>query len=214
MFTLLQMMDQEGLLLNPYQTNIAIGVAASRQWVDFLFRNLIAHSLEENLAYQQFWVDFNLTVGCATWQLDTSSDTPNITQTGISCSEERSPLCLRPIDPASEITLEVSSFPQRRKNKGKGRRRNQVNKKRQSLRWKQRKNKKSEKVGFTKKRRKGRSVEARQAGQGWDPIEVSNFTEMVGRSGAWVYILPNARTVGPGKIRICLGKIRIFEVYS
>ena len=167
MFTLLQMMDQEGLLLNPYQTNIAIGVAASRQWVDFLFRNLIAHSLEENLAYQQFWVDFNLTVGCATWQLDTSSDTPNITQTGISCSEERSPLCLRPIDPASEITLEVSSFPQRRKNKGKGRRRNQVNKKRQSLRWKQRKNKKAGKVGFTNGR------QARQTGQGCDPIEVS-----------------------------------------
>ena len=50
-----------------------------------------------------------------------------------------------------------------------------MNKKRQSLRWKQRKNKKSEKVGFTNKR-KGRSVgqaEDIQAAQGCDPIEVS-----------------------------------------
>ena len=108
--------------------------------------------------------------GCGTWQLDTTSATLGISQTEISCSEERKPLCLRKKVPASEITLELSST-KRRKNKGKGRRRN---KKRQSLRWKQRKNKKSEKVGFTKKRQ-GRSAsqaEARQTGQ-CDPIEVS-----------------------------------------
>ena len=85
----------------------------------------------------------------------------------------------------------------KRKNKGRGRRRNRVKKGRgnrrnqvkkgkgrkkvntrqHSLRWKQRKNKKSEKVGFTKKRQ-GRSVdqgEARQTGQGCDPIEVSKL---------------------------------------
>ena len=136
------------------------------------------------------------------WTLQTVSSISSMQYSGITqemtnCAEERNPLCIR-----------------LRENNGNGKKKRQGNKKKNSLRWKQRKNKKSEKVGFTKKRRKGRSVEARQAGQGWDPIEVSNFTEMVGRSGAWVYILPNARTVGPGKIRICLGKIRIFEVYS
>ena len=119
---------------------------------------------------------------CGAWQLNTTSTTPDISLAEIPCSEERSPLCVRKIDSAQPITSIISNSRilitgtgVRRKNKGKGRRRNQVNKKRQSLRWKQRKNKKSEKVGFTNKRQ-GRSVgqaEDRQAAQGCDPIEVS-----------------------------------------
>ena len=126
-------------------------------------------------------------IECGTWQLDTTSTTADLIQKEISCSEERKPLCLRPKDSvsASDITIVVGkSLAGRRKNKGSGRRRNQGNKgrgrrrnkRRQSLRWKQRKNKRSEKVGFTQRRkRQGRSVnqaEARQAGQGCDPIEV------------------------------------------
>ena len=118
--------------------------------------------------------------GCGTWQLDTTSNstTADISQTEISCSENRKPLCIKPTDPSLDITFEFTgaSSARRRKNKGRGRGRNQVNKRRQSLRWKQRKNKRSEKVGFTQRRkRQGRSVnqaEARQAGQGCDPIEV------------------------------------------
>ena len=77
-------------------------------------------------------------------------------------------------DQNTRTTITTTASPRRRKNKGKGRRRNQVNKKPQSLRRKQRKNKKLEKVELTKKRQ-GRSVgqaEARQTGQGCDPIEV------------------------------------------
>ena len=108
--------------------------------------------------------------GCGTWQLDTTLTTPEFSLAEISCSEERSPLCIRPIDSAQPITTVFSNssiINPIRKNKGKGRRRNQVNKKRQSLRWKQRKNKKAGKVGFTNRR------QARQTGQGCDPIEVS-----------------------------------------
>ena len=110
--------------------------------------------------------------------MDTTSTTPEFSLAEISCSEERSPLCIRPIDSTQPITPVLSNSTITnpvRKNKGKGRRKNQANKKLQSLRWKQKKNKKSEKVGFTNKRQ-GRSVgqaEDRQAAQGCDPIEVS-----------------------------------------
>ena len=115
--------------------------------------------------------------GCGTWQLDitSTSTTADISQTEISCSENRKPLCIKPTDPSLDITFQFLTFAARRR-KNKGRSQVKKNKRRQSLRWKQRKNKKSEKVGFTQKRkRQGRSVsqaEARQAGQDCDPIEV------------------------------------------
>ena len=111
---------------------------------------------------------------CGTWQLDTSSSSsPSINQTGISCQEERKPLCLRPVDPDQPIEEIQEEPPASKRNKGRGRRRKKfVNKKRHSLRWRQRKNKKSEKIGFVR-RRQGRSVsQGRQ--NGCDPVEVGH----------------------------------------
>ena len=49
-FTFLQIMDPDGFLLDPCQFSSEVNA----------YRKLIAHTLEENLAYQQFWV--NLTI--------------------------------------------------------------------------------------------------------------------------------------------------------
>ena len=103
---------------------------------------------------------------CGTWQLDTTTTSASINQTGISCEEERKPLCLRPEDP-DQIIEEIQEDPaasRNRKRRGK-RRKKFVNKKRHSLRWKQRKNKKSEKIGFVA-RKQGRQEDD------CEPIEV------------------------------------------
>ena len=102
--------------------------------------------------------------------MDTDGDytaaTASINQTGIDCSEERKPLCLRKIEPDEDIEEIYADTPASRRNRRRRRRRRKqaANKKRQALRWKQRKNKKSEKIGFVA-RKQGRQDEC-------EPIEV------------------------------------------
>ena len=109
---------------------------------------------------------------CGTWQLDTTSSSASINQTGIACSEERRPLCLRPQDPDQNIE-EIQQEPAASKNRKMRRKRRKkfVNKKRHSLRWKQRKNKKSEKIGFLNKKRSNNLGRQNDC----DPVEVCNI---------------------------------------
>ena len=115
-----------------------------------------------------------VTGNCGTWQLDTTSGS-SINQTGVPCGEKRKPLCLRPIDPSQGIEeIHQEPAPVKRKKRRRGKRKKPtVNKKLHSLRWKQRKNKKSEKIGFIKKRQDRSNNLGRQAG--CDPVEVCDI---------------------------------------
>ena len=137
------MMDEYGYLLD-----ISFASISSNQ-------QFFASVLEQNKAYEQFWV--NSTSDCQTWQLDDSQSPSTMIQSTISCLDERKPLCWRLIE--------------RVRNAGgrkAGGRRKKANGKRKSLKWKQKKNKKSHRVGFVK-----REVgEPRQANGQCFPVEM------------------------------------------
>ena len=124
------MMDEDGFLLDISKGGILDGDFVEN---NSLYRQYIASVLEQNKAYEQFWV--NSTSDCQTWQLDDSQSPSTMINSTISCLDERKPLCGR-------------SQPAPRK---KGGRRKKANGKRKSLKWKQKKNKKSHRVGFVKR---------------------------------------------------------------
>ena len=142
------MMDQYGELLD-----ISYGEILASSGDSTVYQQgsqYIASVLEQNKAYEQFWV--NSTSDCQTWQLDDSQSPSSMIKSTISCLDERKPLCGR-------------SQPAPRK---KGGRRKKANGKRKSLKWKQKKNKKSHRVGFVK-----REVgEPRQANGQCFPVEM------------------------------------------
>ena len=139
--------DEYGFLLDISKGGILDGDFVEN---NSLYQQYIASVLEQNKAYEQFWV--NSTSDCQTWQLDDSQSPSSMIKSTISCLDERKPLCGR-------------SQPAPRK---KGGRRKKANGKRKSLKWKQKKNKKSHRVGFVK-----REVgEPRQANGQCFPVEM------------------------------------------
>ena len=145
------MMDEYGFLLDSSQILYHININSQ----------YIASVLEQNKAYEQFWV--NSTSDCQTWQLDDSQSPSTMIESTISCLDERKPLCVRC---RGDICGGIFGlYPGGRKAGG---RRKKANGKRKSLKWKQKKNKKSHRVGFVK-----REVgEPRQANGQCFPVEM------------------------------------------
>ena len=104
--------------------------------------------LKENYAYEQYWVKDD---GCYTLQANTISQFPPLFATSVNCTQERKPLCGRPtsnpttITTTTTTTTTTTAAPRQKSStkRGKGRRRNRVNKGRKTLRWKQNKRKKA-----------------------------------------------------------------------
>ena len=107
--------------------------------VDFTFKEELIKVLDENLAYEQFWISEpdQLEGFDSTLQVNTISVDPLLFKTPINSTLERKPLCYK------SAASRKKWKGRRRKNTTKTKSRKNRNKRGKTLRWKQNKRKKA-----------------------------------------------------------------------